>query len=44
MRANIVNAKTRADEAGKAAEEARTQQAKVAQELQQAKQIIEVER
>ena len=44
MRANIVNAETRADEARKAAEDASTQQAKVAQGLQQAKQIIEVER
>ena len=44
MRANIVNTETREDEARKAAEEARMQQAKVSQELQQAKQIIEVER
>ena len=41
MCANIVNAEIRADAAHKAAEEARVQQAKVAQELQQVKQIIE---
>lgn len=37
--ANIVNAEKQGEAAGKAAEEARAQQAKVAHELQQPKQI-----